>query len=499
LNLQNNNMSYKPTIGLEIHAELKTKTKMFCDCPNDSDEKHPNTNVCPICLGHPGTLPTINKKAVEFIIKIGFAVNGETNPVFKFDRKNYFYPDLPKGYQISQYDLPIVKGGSLDISDRLGMSKIVCLNRVHLEEDAARLVHGGSPSTSLGQQTSLVDFNRGGVPLMELVTEPDMHSVAETITFAKELQLILRYLGVSDADLERGQMRFDANVSLTTDKETRDNKLGTKVEIKNLNSFRALEEAINYEIQRQSEILDSGKAVKQETRGWDDVKKKTISQRSKEEAHDYRYFPEPDLPPLEASAFDLNTLKLAVPELPKEKRQRFQEQFGINLEQAAILVEDRSGAEYFENAVSELEADTKIERIQLLFNYLNSDLKGLMKEKELSFADLKMTPENFADLIEMIAKKEISSRTGKDLLLKMLESGVDPRTLTKNEALSQISGEEELTIIVKKILENNPVAVSDYKKGKLNALQFLVGKAMAELKGRGNPAVLKSLFDKELQ
>ncbi|MDO8430243.1 MAG: Asp-tRNA(Asn)/Glu-tRNA(Gln) amidotransferase subunit GatB [bacterium] len=507
-------MKYFPTIGLEIHSELKTATKMFCDCPNDPEEKHPNINVCPICLGHPGVLPTINKKAIESMIKIGFAVNGEINPSFKFDRKNYFYPDLPKGYQISQYDLPLVRGGELDITARLKSSKIVKLNRVHLEEDAARLIHEPSPDFASGEQYgssdaqkgserlagTLIDFNRGGLPLMELVSEPDMHSVEEAVAFAKELQLILRYLEVSDADLEHGQMRFDANVSLSEDKS-----LGTKVEIKNLNSFGALEQAINYEIKRQSEILDSGEKVKQETRGWDDIKKKTVSQRSKEEAHDYRYFPEPDLPLLMASDFDLKNLKLSVPELTNQKRKRFKEQFKLNDDQVNILVEDRKEAEYFENAVSELEADTevksgklKVEKVQLLFNYLNSDLKGLMKEQELDFDSLKITPENFADLIEMVSINKISSRTAKDLLVKMADSGVDPDTLVKSEGLGQVSDSAVLEEVVQRVLAANPAARADFKKGKMNAVQFLIGKAMAELKGRGNPAVLRSLFEKHL-
>ena len=496
---------YFPTIGLEIHAELKTATKMFCDCPNDPLEQHPNTNVCPICLGHPGTLPTINKKAVESMIKIGFAVDGEINSNFKFDRKNYFYPDLPKGYQISQYDLPIVKGGEIDISLRLGESKIVKLNRVHLEEDAGKLLH------SADGKSTLVDFNRGGLPLMELVSEPDMHNSKEAVAFAKELQLILRYLGVSDVDLERGQMRFDANVSIANRQPTSDNQqLGTKVEVKNLNSFMALEQAINHEIERQAELLDSGKEVKQETRGWDDIKKKTISQRSKEEAHDYRYFPEPDLPPLDKSGFSLEALKLEVPELPNQKRKRFKNQFQLSDEQINILVEDREEAGYFEEAVSELEADEQDQidagKTQLLFNYLNSDLKGLIRDRELDLSSEagqswagKITPENFADLIEMISKKEISSRTAKDLLVKMLDSGVDPKTLVENEGLSQVSGEAELLETVKRVLNENPKAAEDYKKGKMNALQFLVGKAMAALKGRGNPEMLMSLFMRELK
>ena len=547
-------MRYTPTIGLEIHAELKTATKMFCDCPNDPEEKHPNTNVCPICLGHPGVLPTINKKAIESMIKVGYAVGGEINQTFKFDRKNYFYPDLPKGYQISQYDQPIVKGGFLDISARFGQPKVVKLNRVHLEEDAGKLVHStslpdqhGLNAEQRGQEkiprqsafsqresASLVDFNRGGVPLMELVSEPDMHSAKEAVSFAKELQLILRYLGVSDADLERGQMRFDANISLceirgstqiatqidaeNISENLRSNQresastLGTKVEIKNLNSFAALEAAIEYEIERQAGILDEGRTVKQETRGWDDLRKVTVGQRSKEEAHDYRYFPEPDLPPLEASGFDLPALKSEIPELPNEKRRRFKKEFQLSDEQTSILAEDKKEADYFEEAVSELEADQDADsrgstrlpagrqgstRIQLLFNYLNSDLKGLMRDQELDFDTLKITPENFADLIAMVAEKEISSRTAKDLLVKMLAGG-DPRTLVSEGGLGQLSDEDVLLQVVKQVIANNPVAIADYKKGKINALQFLVGKAMAELKGRGNPEVLRALFIKEL-
>ena len=490
-------MKYLPTIGLEIHAELRTNTKMFCDCPNNPEEKRPNANTCPICLGHPGTLPTTNKKAVESVIKVGFAIKGAINKQFKFDRKNYFYPDLPKGYQISQYDAPIVKGGSVNISMRLAEPKIVELNRVHLEEDAGKLVHS-STSAGSGQQATLVDFNRGGVPLMELVTEPNMHSAKEAVAFAKELQLILRYLGVSDADLERGQMRVDANISLGIN-----GKLGVKAEIKNLNSFRAIEEAINYEIKRQEDILESGERVRQETLGFDDIRKKTVSQRSKEEAQDYRYFPEPDLPSLDGSGFDMATLKLEVPELPQEKRLRFMGQFRLSEEQAGIIIEDRKGAGYFEEAVSELEADTDeeitLKKTQLLFNYLNSDLKGLMKERVAEFGGIKITPENFADLMEMIFKNEINSRVAKNLLIKMADSGVDPRTIVENEGLGQISGEDALMEIANKIMSANPVAVADFKKGKLNALQFLVGKAMAELKGRGNPAVLKSLFDKLLK
>ncbi|MDP3729789.1 MAG: Asp-tRNA(Asn)/Glu-tRNA(Gln) amidotransferase subunit GatB [bacterium] len=499
---------YIPTIGLEVHAELKTATKMFCDCPNDPSEKHPNTNVCPICLGHPGTLPTINKKAIELMITIGYAVKGTINNEFKFDRKNYFYPDLPKGYQISQYDMPIVTGGEINISDRLVLSgaeglgpKIVKLNRVHLEEDAGKLTHA---KDERGNAVSLIDFNRGGLPLMEMVSEPDMHSADEAVAFAKELRLILQHCGVADADLEHGQMRFDANISVSDSAKSQEpTVLGTKVEIKNLNSFGALESAIHFEIKRQTDALEDGKKIAQETRGWDDVKKVTISQRSKEAAHDYRYFPEPDLPMLVASGFPLTDLKLAVPELPHEKRMRFIEEFKLTRDQVNILVEDAVESNYFEQAVSELEADeheaANNEKITLLFNYLNTDLKGIMKERDINFANITITPENFADLIDMLVKKEISTRTAKDLLLKMFENGTDPRSIVAEESLWQVSGERELLMVIKAVIMENPKAVEDYKKGKMQAAQFLVGKAMAALRGRGNPEVLKSLIEKDLK
>lgn len=486
---------YIPTIGLEIHAELKTRTKMFCDCLNDPDEKHPNFNVCPICLGHPGTLPVINEAAVKSILKVGMALNGDIPANSKFDRKNYFYPDLPKGYQISQYDLPLVFGGLL---------KGVRLRRIHLEEDAGRLVHDPDG------KHSLVDFNRAGVPLMELVTEPDIKTSEQAVEFAKELQLILRYLGISDADMENGQMRVEVNVSIqatTNNQQLTIDKLGTKVEVKNINSFNAAHDAIEYEIKRQEEVLSSGggsasggekgEKVKQETRGWDDVKKITVSQRSKEEAHDYRYFPEPDLPPLDLSKFSLSDIKREIPELPQEKRVRFEKEYALKPEQVEVLINDRRTAQFFEESVSELKAEDSQnfpKERELLFNYLTSDLRGLIAEQGIGFNEIKVTPENFADLIELISHNKVSSRSAKDILRKMFDTGLDPHAILKQEGLEQVSDEGELAAVVKKIIDANPVAVSDFKKGKEAALQFLVGKAMGELRGKGNPQVLQKIL-----
>ncbi|OGM91721.1 glutaminyl-tRNA synthase (glutamine-hydrolyzing) subunit B [Candidatus Wolfebacteria bacterium RIFCSPLOWO2_01_FULL_45_19] len=488
---------YKPTIGLEIHAELKTRSKMFCDCRNDPEEKHPNLNVCPICLGHPGTLPVINKKAVEYVLKVGMALGGKPAKKSKFDRKNYFYPDLPKNYQISQYDMPLISGGEL---------RGVRITRVHLEEDAGRLVH---------EVGSLVDFNRAGVPLMELVTEPDIRSSDEAVLFAKELQLILKYLGASDADMEKGLMRIEANVSVKKEglNQSRglvgrtgsinEPVLGTKVEVKNINSFKAVHDAIEYEIKRQVELLEKGEKIKQETRGWDDVKGITKAQRSKEEAHDYRYFPEPDLPQLDLTpstdGFDLEKLKLEIPELPEEKRRRFEKEYLLSPEQTETLAIEPALADFFEAAVSEAKTFTDDTAItQIAFNYLTSDLRGLIKQNEMAIQDLKFTPEDFAHLAVLAHSKKISSRIAKDLLLKMFESGGDPENIIKEQGMEQISDESAILPVIHKILVENSSAVNDFKKGKVNALKFLIGQAMRELKGRGNPEALKRLIEKEI-
>ena len=467
--------NYKPTIGLEIHAELKTESKMFCGCPNKSDETEPNKNTCPVCLGHPGVLPTINREAVRSVIKLGLAVGGTIPPKAKFDRKNYFYPDLPKGYQISQYDEPLVLGGLL---------KGVRIRRVHLEEDTGTLVHDDK------ENISLVSYNRSSAPLMELVTEPDITSGEQAAEFAMELQRILRYLNVSNADMEKGEMRVEANISVSKDKN-----LGTKVEVKNLNSFRSVRDAITHELKRQVEAIESGEKIRQETRGWNEVSRLTKSQRFKEEAHDYRYLPEPDLPPLIHDQKELEELKREIPELPETKRKRFMEEFKLNEEQANVITEDRYIAEYFEEVISEMEenADPK-----LVCNYVTSDLKGLLNEKKIDIRETKATPERIADLLTMITTNEIGSRVAKDVLVKVFETGGDPHEIVKSEGLSQVSDEASLRKTIEKIINENPKAVEDYKKGKGNALQFLIGKTMAELKGRANPDIAKKLFEEFL-
>lgn len=475
-------MTYEPTIGLEIHAELKTRTKMFCDSLNDPDEKHPNINVCPVCLGHPGTLPVINKKAVEEVIRVGLALGGEIPEHSKFDRKNYFYPDLPKGYQISQFDKPLVVGGEL-----LG----VRLERIHLEEDAGKLIHSESGDT-------LVDFNRAGVPLMELVTKPDIKSAEQAVEFAKELQLILKYLGASDADLEKGQMRADVNISVAPKGE-----LGTKVEIKNVNSFRSIAGAVKFEIERQRELLEKGEKIKQETRGWDDVKQKTVSQRSKEESHDYRYFPEPDLPPLAPrKAFDLEKMKSELPELPAEKRVRFVSELGLSEAQAKTLVENKFLADYFELAVSELESREKAvpgkKAEELLFNYLTSDLAGLINDAGITYGELKIKPDMLAELVGYIMEGKVTTRQAKDILKIMFDSGESPENILGQGNFNLVQ-EEVLHQAVEEVLEENKPAVADFSAGKTTALQFLVGKVMQKTKGGADPGEIQNKLLEKLK
>jgi len=481
-------MQYKPTIGLEIHAELRTESKMFCSCLNDSKEQKPNTNICPICLGHPGTLPTINKKAVEFVIKAGLALGCKIAGFSHFDRKNYFYPDLPKGYQISQYDFPLTEKGFLKIDD-----KKIEITRIHLEEDTGKLVH------KQGVDYSLVDFNRAGRPLMELVTEPDISSGLEARQFCGELQLIFRYLDISEANMERGQMRCEVNISLSSNKR----KLGTKVEIKNLNSFCSVERSINYEIKRQAELLESGGEVMQETRGWDENKQKSFSQRKKEEAHDYRYLPEPDLPPLNQLSTISNQISL--PELPQARRKRFNEEYNLSEDNIQTLIVNKNLADYFEQVTSELHTWMKIKKIEykerlvkLTANYLLTELQKLLLASKSKIEDCQISPENFAEFITMIEQKEISSSAAQTVLSGMFKTGADPSHIIEDKQLKQVSDESELLEMIKQVIKENQKTVADYKAGTEKALQYLVGRVMFLSRGKANPQVVGEMMKEGL-
>jgi aspartyl-tRNA(Asn)/glutamyl-tRNA(Gln) amidotransferase subunit B len=469
---------YKATIGLEIHAELKTQTKMFCDSPNDPFNAEPNTNVCPICMGHPGTLPVINKKAVEHVLRVGTALGSEIADFTEFDRKNYFYPDIPKGYQISQYKYPLVKGGEL---------AGVAITRVHLEEDTASSGHDEG-------DYSLVDFNRAGVPLMELVTEPVIHSAEQAGNFGRELQLLLRTLGVSEANMEKGEMRVEANISVSNT-----DKFGTKVEVKNLNSFKSVEKSIAYEIERHIEVLESGGKIEQETRGWDDSKGRTFSQRKKEDSHDYRYFPDPDLPKLKISEipeFSKENLKKTIPELPQEKRDRYAK-IGLKSQEIHIYVSNFEVGEFFEKVSEKLGG--KKESLLLASNYISTDILGLIKKKygegrESEIVKLPFGPNEFIKLVSLIESKKVSSRGAKDILAEMFERGGDPEKIAIDRDLIQKSDEGAVKKIAEEVISENPKIVEEYKKGKTASLQFLIGQGMKKSKGSANPEVLKTTF-----
>jgi len=539
---------HKTIVGLEIHVELNTNSKMFCSCKNDPDEKSPNLNICPICMGHPGTLPVINKEAVRKVIRTALALNCEIQKRTHFERKNYFYPDLPKGYQISQYAAPIAGYGYLEIFVKKGEDKVqksqisnlksqtnsktqnpnsgtkkIRLRRVHLEEDTGRLIHPEE------KDYSLVDFNRAGIPLMELVTEPDIHSSREVSDFVRHLQLILRYLGVSEANMEKGEMRCEVNISLLQKSQIpnpnppaggqinskfqiQNSKLGTKVEIKNLNSLRAVEKAIEYETRRQGEILEKGGKIIQETRGWDDKKEITFSQREKEESQDYRYFPEPDLPPLKVTDDFLNDIKSEIPELPESKRRRFKEEYNVSDKEIELYISHKDLGEYFEKVVSELEEWIKTKRpekeiekedfkssVKLASNYISTDLQGLLKGASVQGEDFLITPENFAEFVSIIQNGEISSKIAKLVLKEMFRTGADPSQVIEAKGLQLITNQSDLENAVKKVIENNQKAVNDYKKGKEATIQFLVGQVMAQTKGKAAPETVQRVLRESLK
>ncbi|MHB1118339.1 MAG: Asp-tRNA(Asn)/Glu-tRNA(Gln) amidotransferase subunit GatB [Minisyncoccota bacterium] len=470
-------MSYKLTVGLEVHAELKTKTKMFCNSANDPFNAEPNVNICPVCMAHPGTLPVINKQAVHHVLRVGTALGSNLADFTEFDRKNYFYPDIPKGYQISQYKYPLVSNGMLNG---------IAIERVHLEEDTASSSHEGG-------EGSLVDYNRAGVPLMELVTKPVIHTAEEAGAFARELQLLLRTLGVSDANMEKGEMRVEANISIS-----KTDDLGTKVEVKNLNSFRSVERAIAFEVERMTKILDGGHGeIVQETRGWDETKQVTFSQRKKESAHDYRYFPDPDLPKLKISEipeFSHEALKATMPELPWEKRMRLIREYGVKPENAEVFTADPMLGRLFEEAVIAIGMDRP--SANLIENYITSDLVGLMKGGQ-SFGGV--TGIALADLVTMIKAGDLSSRGAKDTLAILYAEGGHPHEIAQKHNLIQKNDIEALKKIVAEILTANPTVVADYKAGKVALFQFFIGQGMKVSKGSGNPAILKTLFEEALK
>jgi aspartyl-tRNA(Asn)/glutamyl-tRNA(Gln) amidotransferase subunit B len=471
-------MKYYPTIGLEIHAELKTQTKMFCACKNNPDEKLPNVNICPVCMAHPGALPVPNKKAIENVIKVGLAINGNIADFTEFDRKNYFYPDIPKGYQISQYKFPIVSGGRLADMD---------ITRIHLEEDTANNKHDRG-------DFSLIDFNRAGVPLMELVTEPHTFDNAEETAkvasrFAKELQLILWYLGVSEANMEKGEMRVEANISVSKDPKV----LGTKVEVKNLNSFRSVERAIKYEVDRMTNLLEAGKGseIVQETRGWDENKQQTFSQRKKEGSADYRYFPDPDLPKMKLhEAFDLEKIKEEIKgKLPQDKRNYLNQHFDLKEEEVEVFVNYPELGFWIEDYIKLY--NNEKDYFTIGSNFILTDVLGMIrKDKNAHLPDAK----NFSSLIKMFIESRLSSRAVKDIIALMVYDKIDPQKYAEENNLLQSNDAGALKEVAQKIIEANPKVVADYKGGKEQALMSLVGQIMKETKGGANPAITKEVL-----
>lgn len=477
-------MKYEVVIGLETHTELATASKLWCGC-STAFGAAPNTQVCPVCLGMPGVLPVLNKRALEYSLKAALALNCRINLFSMFDRKNYYYPDLPKNYQISQNHLNLGVDGYVEIKVD-GRMKKININNVHLEEEAGKLVHPEDPSADY----SLVDFNRAGVPLLEIVTEPDMRSLAEVEQFMLTLRNILLYNEVSDCKMQEGSLRFEASISL---RPVGQEKLGSRVEMKNLNSMKAVLKALEYEIGRQTGVLDSGKEVDMETRLWDEVRGRTERMRTKEEAHDYRYFPEPDLVPMLIEERWLSELGAALPELPLSRRNRFVEEYSLSDYDAGVLTEDKAVADYFERCV-ELHAAPKP-----LCNWITNDVLRELKERRTEIKDFKVVPESLVELIKLVEKGAVSMPIAREVFVEMANSGNEAAKIVKEKGLLQISDREELERIVLKVLDENPSAVSDYQKGKKTALGFLVGQAMRQSKGKANPKMVNDVLTKKLR
>jgi aspartyl-tRNA(Asn)/glutamyl-tRNA(Gln) amidotransferase subunit B len=474
-------MEFEIVIGMEVHAQLKTKTKMFCSCPNLFGER-PNTQICPVCLGLPGVLPVINKKAVEYIIKTGLALNCEISKYSIFHRKNYYYPDLPKNYQISQYDLPICKNGYIEINSE-NKTKKIRIRRIHLEEDAGKLLH-------INREYTAVDLNRTGVPLMEIVTEPDISTPEEAYNYLIKLKSILQYLDVCDCNMEEGSLRCEPNISL---KRKGSKELGVKIELKNLNSFKAVFKSLEYEIKRQKKILQEGGEIVQETRRWDEETNTTISMRSKEEAHDYRYFPEPDLPPIIISDEWLNEIRKTIPELPDKRCERLVKDYGIPLYDAEVITSQKELADYYEECLKHYS------NAKIVSNWLMSELLRLLNLKNEKITECKITPENFAKMLILIEKGTISGKIGKTVFEEMFETGEDPEKIVKSKGLIQITDEKEIEKIVEEVIKENSSVFEEFKSGKEKALAYLVGQVMKKTKGKANPQIVNKLFREKIK
>ncbi|WP_289626251.1 Asp-tRNA(Asn)/Glu-tRNA(Gln) amidotransferase subunit GatB [Desulfonauticus submarinus] len=472
-------MEFESVIGLEVHAQLKTKSKIFCSCSTAFGDE-PNVNTCPVCTGMPGVLPILNKKVVEFAIKMGLAVNCTINTYSIFARKNYFYPDLPKGYQISQYELPIAEHGYLVIQTNKGDKKIG-ITRIHMEEDAGKSIHSSSES--------FIDLNRTGVPLLEIVSEPDLRSPEEAVSYLKALRSILVYLDICDGNMEEGSFRCDANVSIRPKGE---NTFGIRTEIKNINSFRHVQKALEYEIERQIDLVLDGEEVVQETRLYDPQKNITKPMRSKEEAHDYRYFPDPDLVPLVLDENWINEIKKSLPELPESKFKRFKENYGLGQDEALTLTAEKDLADFFEKTV-ELGANPK-----KVSNWILSELLRVLHEHKLGLKESKFTPFQLYNLLELINKGLISGKIGKNIFEHLVLSGDDPEKYVKEKGLIQISDSSELEAIIEKILDNFPKEVERYKNGEKKLQGFFVGQVMKATKGKANPQLVNSILQKKL-
>lgn len=477
---------YETVIGLETHAQLLTESKMFCSCSNKFGDK-PNTNICPVCTGQPGTLPVTNKKSIELAIKTALALNCKIEPQSVFARINYFYPDLPKDYQISQYELPLAANGYLEI-DVDGQTRKIGITRVHLEEDAGKLVHKGAERI-MGSEESLVDYNRTGTPLMEIVSEPDIRSPKEAAIFMETLANLLQYIAVCDAKMEEGSLRCDANLSIRPMGKT---KLGTKSEIKNMNSFKAIEKALIFEEKRHAEVLDEGGKLIQETRFFDDTTNTTSGMRSKEFAHDYRYFPEPDLVPVEPAKAWVEEIRKAIGELPAERKKRFIEKINLPHDAAAILILNKALADYFEETIK------LYDKPAIVSNWLLGDISAYLNENKKTLNEVNFPPAELASMLELMDKGTISGKIAKTVLVEALKTGKPVKDIVAQSGMTQISDEGEIEKIAAEVIKNNPKPVEDYKNGKESSITFLVGQVMKISKGRANPALANQILKKLL-